>query len=95
MSPRIRRPAGISTPPGSCPVAAGAARAEACPIAGGQAVRESFPDPAIHKDAVLNIEKFKLWYGPKQAFSISAGIPRGKVTALIGPSGCGKSTLLR
>ncbi len=58
-------------------------------------------DPVIHtaltkEEHVLEIEKFNLWYGQKQAlFDISMGIPRGKVTAMIGPSGCGKSTLLR
>src|SRR5262249_23364017 len=45
---------------------------------------------------VLDIERFCLWYGAKQAlFDVSLAIPRGKITALIGPSGCGKSTLLR
>jgi phosphate transport system ATP-binding protein len=45
---------------------------------------------------VLEIERFNLFYGSKQAlFEITMPITRGKVTALIGPSGCGKSTLLR
>ena len=45
---------------------------------------------------VLEMERFSLWYGTKQAlFDVSIKIPRGKITALIGPSGCGKSTLLR
>lgn len=44
----------------------------------------------------LDIEKFSLWYGEKQAlFENSLVVERGLVTALIGPSGCGKSTLLR
>ncbi len=48
------------------------------------------------EEAVLEVDSFNLWYGPKQAlFDISMNIPRGKVTALVGPSGCGKSTLLR
>src|SRR5262245_20115686 len=48
------------------------------------------------EEPVLQIDKFNLWYGPKQALhAISMAIPRNKVTALIGPSGCGKSTLLR
>lgn len=57
--------------------------------------------PEIHasvgrENHILQIDEFSLWYGPAQAIhSISMGIPRGKVTALIGPSGCGKSTLLR
>jgi phosphate transport system ATP-binding protein len=58
-------------------------------------------EPVVHKKVesetpVLAIEKFSLWYGPKQAlFDVSLHIPKGKVTAIIGPSGCGKSTLLR
>ncbi|MDQ7013756.1 MAG: phosphate ABC transporter ATP-binding protein PstB [Planctomycetota bacterium] len=57
--------------------------------------------PEIHpalaqESSILEIERFCLWYTKAQAiFSLSMGIPRGKVTALIGPSGCGKSTLLR
>jgi phosphate transport system ATP-binding protein len=47
-------------------------------------------------EPVLQIKDFSLWYGKHRAlYSISMGIPRNKVTALIGPSGCGKSTLLR
>ncbi len=57
--------------------------------------------PEVHpslaqESSILEIERFCLWYTKAQAiFSLSMGIPRGKVTALIGPSGCGKSTLLR
>ena len=48
------------------------------------------------EDPVVGVEKFKLWYGAKQAlFDVSMNVPSAKVTALIGPSGCGKSTLLR
>ncbi len=65
-------------------------------IARGQSVEAYIHPEVAREDAVLNIEKFSLWYGPKQAlFDIHLHIPRGKVTALIGPSGCGKSTLLR
>jgi phosphate transport system ATP-binding protein len=47
-------------------------------------------------DAVLRMDRFSLWYGPKRALhEVSMGIPRGGVTAFIGPSGCGKSSLLR
>jgi len=52
---------------------------------------------AVGKEVpVLEIDRFCLWYGAKQAlFENTLAIPKGKVTALIGPSGCGKSTLLR
>ncbi len=50
----------------------------------------------IQEEALVEIERFSLWYGAKRAlWDISMAIPKGKVTALIGPSGCGKSTLLR
>jgi phosphate transport system ATP-binding protein len=46
--------------------------------------------------SVIEIDKFSLWYGAKQAlFENSIAVEKGLVTALIGPSGCGKSTLLR
>ncbi|HZN35468.1 MAG TPA: phosphate ABC transporter ATP-binding protein PstB [Pirellulaceae bacterium] len=58
-------------------------------------------EAVVHKrveseQPVLEINKFSLWYGSKQAlFDVSLSVPKGKVTAIIGPSGCGKSTLLR
>jgi phosphate transport system ATP-binding protein len=53
--------------------------------------------PALAAEqAVVEVERFNLWYGPKQAlFEVSLRIPALQVTGLIGPSGCGKSTLLR
>ena len=57
--------------------------------------------PAVHAEledekAVLDIDRFNLWYGEDQALhGINMIVPAGKVTAMIGPSGCGKSTLLR
>jgi phosphate transport system ATP-binding protein len=45
---------------------------------------------------VMDIDKFNLWYGEKQALiEVSMNVRKNKVTALIGPSGCGKSTLIR
>lgn len=60
------------------------------------------PQPTVHdevesQDAVIDIQKFNLWYNQdaKALFDVQMQVPRGAVTALIGPSGCGKSTLLR
>ncbi len=65
-------------------------------IARGETVPAETHEAIGHDEAVLDIQNFDLYYGPKQAlFSINMRVPRGKVTALIGPSGCGKSTLLR
>jgi phosphate transport system ATP-binding protein len=75
-------------------LATGINRLEA--IARGESI-----DAVIHKrvydeEVVLEIERFSLWYGHKQAlFDITMPVAKGKVTAIIGPSGCGKSTLLR
>jgi phosphate transport system ATP-binding protein len=45
---------------------------------------------------VMDVEKFNLWYGEKQAlFDVAMKVRKNRITALIGPSGCGKSTLLR
>ncbi len=65
-------------------------------IARGETVEPVIHPGVLADPAVLQIERFNLWYGAKQAlFNITMPIPRGKVTAIIGPSGCGKSTLLR
>jgi len=60
-------------------------------------IKEPFIHPELAQEkAVLEVERFNLWYGESQALhDISMRIPAGKVTALIGPSGCGKSTLIR
>jgi phosphate transport system ATP-binding protein len=65
-------------------------------IARGEQVPTEVHDEILAEEAVLEVQNFNLWYGPKQAlYDNNLHIPRGKVTALIGPSGCGKSTLLR
>ena len=57
--------------------------------------------PLVHpqiseQQAVIELDDFSLYYGPKRAlWNFTLPIPGGTVTALIGPSGCGKSTLLR
>ena len=65
-------------------------------IAAGEDVAPVVHECLASEQAVLEIDRFSLWYGAKQAlFDITMPVARGKVTALIGPSGCGKSTLLR
>jgi phosphate transport system ATP-binding protein len=65
-------------------------------IGRGEKVATHVHAEVARQDIVLNIDRFNLWYGPKQAlFDVTLAIPKGKITALIGPSGCGKSTLLR
>ncbi len=65
-------------------------------IAAGEDVAPVVHETLASEQAVLEIDRFSLWYGAKQAlFDITMPVARGKVTALIGPSGCGKSTLLR
>ena len=65
-------------------------------IARGERVEPEIHKATLNEQYVLTIDRFNLWYGPKQAlFDISMGIPSGVATAIIGPSGCGKSTLLR
>jgi len=65
-------------------------------IARGEAVETHTHDAIRKEKIVLEIDRFRLWYGAKQAlFDIDLDVSAGKVTALIGPSGCGKSTLLR
>ena len=48
-------------------------------------------------DPVLEIRSLSVAYNKDKpaVSSVSAGIKRNKVTAIMGPSGCGKSTLLR
>jgi phosphate transport system ATP-binding protein len=78
------------------PPSAGPATDRLAVVAAGGQVEPEVHERVRQAPAVLEIDRFNLWYGTKQALhSITMPIPHGKVTALIGPSGCGKSTLLR
>jgi len=65
-------------------------------IGRGETLPAEVHDALATESAVVEIDRFNLWYGHSQAlYDISMTIPVGRVTAIIGPSGCGKSTLLR
>jgi phosphate transport system ATP-binding protein len=65
-------------------------------VAAGREVPAEVHEQVLGETPVLEIDRFNLWYGAKQALhSITMPVPHNKVTALVGPSGCGKSTLLR
>jgi phosphate transport system ATP-binding protein len=65
-------------------------------VANGDDVPSEVHQRVQKETPVLEIDRFNLWYGTKQALhGISMPIPHSQVTALVGPSGCGKSTLLR
>lgn len=49
----------------------------------------------MDKDKIIT-ENLNLWFGTNHVLkSVSIGIEKNKVTAVIGPSGCGKSTFIR
>jgi phosphate transport system ATP-binding protein len=65
-------------------------------VAAGREVPAEVHEQVLGETPVLEVDRFNLWYGAKQALhSITMPVPHNKVTALVGPSGCGKSTLLR
>jgi phosphate transport system ATP-binding protein len=65
-------------------------------VAAGRDVEAEVHDSVLAEPPVLEVDRFNLWYGSKQALHrITMPVPLNKVTALVGPSGCGKSTLLR
>ena len=65
-------------------------------VAAGREVEAEVHDSVRAEPPVLEVDRFNLWYGTKQALHrITMPVPLNKVTALVGPSGCGKSTLLR
>src|SRR5262249_23500138 len=87
----IAAPSANQAPPA---VASSAGRLAA--IERGETFMTETHEAVSREQAVLEVNKFCLFYGAKQAlFNVNLAVPRGKVTALIGPSGCGKSTLLR
>ncbi|HVE62851.1 MAG TPA: phosphate ABC transporter ATP-binding protein PstB [Mycobacteriales bacterium] len=52
------------------------------------------PDSVV--DPIFEVAQVRVSYGAKLALdTVTIGIPRGEITALIGPSGCGKSTFIR
>ncbi|KAA0254785.1 phosphate ABC transporter ATP-binding protein [Acidobacteria bacterium ACD] len=66
------------------------------PVSPGTRTPPPAPPPEGPSPALIEIERFNLWYGEKQAlFDIRLSLKERTVTAFIGPSGCGKSTLLR
>ena len=85
----------FSAPSGETPPSSGSvSRLEA--IARGEAVTTAVHDAVALEKSVLDVQKFRFWYGVKQALhDIEMSMPQGRITAIIGPSGCGKSTLLR
>jgi phosphate transport system ATP-binding protein len=65
-------------------------------VAAGREVEAEVHESVRAEPPVLEVDRFNLWYGTKQALHrITMPVPINKVTALVGPSGCGKSTLLR
>ena len=65
-------------------------------VSRGFDVEAEVHDRVLAEKPVLEVDRFNLWYGSKQALHrVTMPIPHAKVTALVGPSGCGKSTLLR
>jgi len=59
-------------------------------------VREATSTPSDVVDPVFEVDGVRVSYGTKLALeTVTMGIPRGEITALIGPSGCGKSTFIR
>jgi phosphate transport system ATP-binding protein len=76
--------------------ASGQAEDRLLAVAAGRDVPAEIHAAVFDETPVLEIDRFNLWYGAKQALHrITMPIPHAKVTALVGPSGCGKSTLLR
>lgn len=91
-APAMGQPGIVKAPTSGTKIVSGRIQA----IVNGESIETTVHPELQREDIVLQVDKFNLFYGEKQAlFDISLNVPRGKITALIGPSGCGKSTLLR
>jgi phosphate transport system ATP-binding protein len=59
-------------------------------------IRDGHPRSKGDKATIFDLRDVSVFYDDKKAVdSISMGIAKNEITALIGPSGCGKSTLIR
>ncbi|MFM7520555.1 MAG: phosphate ABC transporter ATP-binding protein PstB [Planctomycetota bacterium] len=94
--PRSFDPRPVGTAPASAPGQGPPVEDRLTAVAAGHAVPSEVHRQVLEESPVLEIDRFNLWYGTKQALhAITMPVPHGRVTALVGPSGCGKSTLLR
>lgn len=61
------------------------------------AIADKSTSPILQiEEPVVRFTNVSIWYGNNEAVkSVSMGIKKNSITAIIGPSGCGKSTLLR
>ena len=66
------------------------------PLVAEAVVSAATHTPESVVDPIFEVDQVRVSYGAKLALeSVSMGIARGQITALIGPSGCGKSTFIR
>ncbi len=66
------------------------------PVVAKETAEVAIHTPASVLDPIFEVDRVRVSYGNKLALdTVTIGIPRGEITALIGPSGCGKSTFIR